>query len=739
MDLERIQRDLASFADPATEVRVSDRIFTWTQDRETRQIAVVQAEGELPDVLFLGRRFRYAEFFASEAMADLRGLSETIPRLLAQAPGFVQDGYVEGRITLEDAPPGPASVVLCNLVNPSTDARKTKVVFLRGRAGDGKSVLLTRCAYEQALAYQTGNASWLYFYVDAQGSNLARIDEVMAKQTQDLRARFTYHAVSTLTRLGLLVPMIDGFDELLGVGGYRDAFSSLALFISRMSGRGALVASARSTFYQYTAFGQQAARLASDDLPLEFEIIPAELEPWTDEEVSEFLDRAHVGISLDQVREALGPRAPDVLSSPFMLASLAKYADLAGPFGQQGHLARRIIESIVEREMVEKLLDPVGMPLLTLEQHMRLLGALAEEMWWQETRQLDEPTFLTIAELICEEFGLEGMVAERFLNRMPTHALLSRASGPTRVFFRHEYYFGFFLGAIIAIKSLRFEGIDDLLGRAVLPTVVADEVAATLRYDGSGNVSPLMSAIADRRPSSVSAEVVNLNAGTVFAALIREFGDELEGFHLDGASFSGVDLVESSLRGVSFRKCTFAEVDFRGCFWRGVEMVDCELSLSKMSRQKRFEVSGLSVPRSVSSLRYYPDDGPPKDLYSPSEIRQALVQLGCPIEGVANDLASTEESRALIEQLDLFLRVVRRTLYFSQEDFDYRGVSLDRGLKDIFRMLQDSGLVVGAKRQIQGKRQMYRLTAKVDDIRKGESGIFASPEVRKLWIGIASV
>ena len=36
----------------------------------------------------------------------------------------------------------------------------------------------------------------------------------MARDLQDLRSRFYYNAVPSLVRNGLLVPVIDGFDEL---------------------------------------------------------------------------------------------------------------------------------------------------------------------------------------------------------------------------------------------------------------------------------------------------------------------------------------------------------------------------------------------------------------------------------------------------------------------------------------------------------------------------------------------
>jgi hypothetical protein len=388
--------------------------------------------------------------------------------------------------------------------------------------------------------------------------------------------------------------------------------------------------------------------------------------------------------------------------------------------------------------MVEKLLDPQGKPLLSLEQHMRLLGALAEEMWWQETRELDEQTFLTIGELVCEEFGLEGVTAERFLNRMPTHALLSRSDRPIRVAFRHEFYFGYFLGTIIALRALQGEGVNDFLTRAVISTVVADEVAATLRYDGGERVGPLIDALDARRPSPSSVEVANQNAGTLFGALVREFGESLRGARLQSAFLGGLNLSNTRLREVSFRKCLFTEVDFRKCEWYQTVMEDCELTLVRLTDRGHFEVRGLGVPGSVSGVKVFPRDGVPYETYNPNQIRDVLVQLGCPIEqtGVVGELS--ESGRRLLQELDRFLRVIQRTLYFSEEDFSNRGLNLKADVGEIFVLLKRYGLLVEAKRQIKGQRALYRLTTSPDEIRKGEGGVFSSREIKDLWTAIRS-
>ena len=79
-----------------------------------------------------------------------------------------------------------------------------------------KTQILRELAKRQADLFLRGEVTKLLLYVNAQGRSLARLDEALAVALQDLRAGITYHAVPPLTRHDLLVPIIDGFDELFG-------------------------------------------------------------------------------------------------------------------------------------------------------------------------------------------------------------------------------------------------------------------------------------------------------------------------------------------------------------------------------------------------------------------------------------------------------------------------------------------------------------------------------------------
>ena len=102
----------------------------------------------------------------------------------------------------------------------------------------------------QARLYRRRKTDYLYLYVSAQARALSNLRDAFAGETQDLRAAFTRDAIGALTRRGLLVPIIDGFDEMLGAAGYGDAFSSLQQFLAELAGGGVIVVSARSSFYE---------------------------------------------------------------------------------------------------------------------------------------------------------------------------------------------------------------------------------------------------------------------------------------------------------------------------------------------------------------------------------------------------------------------------------------------------------------------------------------------------------
>ena len=671
-------------------------------------------------------------------MADLHGLAEMISSSLPHLPGFVGEVFIEPRLTEDDSQvTGPAFRVLHERTRSDGAQGRTRLLFIRGRAGDGKSALLMTVSANTARSVLRGEVDALYLYVNAQGSALARIDEVMAKVLQDLRARFTYHAIATLTRLRLIVPIIDGFDELLGVGGYKDAFSSLALFVSRLSGEGVVLASARSTFYQFTNFGEQAARFATDDNPLLFELLPFTLQPWGTDEWAEFLKKKKSDLSIGDLKRQLGARAEEILSSPFLFSQLVDLRIDVRNNATSSNVVRLIVEELVRREMRDKLLDPQGRPLLTLEQHVDFLGMIAEEMWWQETRELDEQTFTTISELVVEEMGFSGDVAARFMSRVPSYALLARTESPTRISFRHEFYFAYFLGARLAKQLTKGTEITSFLTRSMLSTVVAEEVALSVVSTSGSDIGACITNIGKVQPPVASAETARINAGTLYWAFIAGPQSKIPKVTMRQAYFNGLDFSGTMLKGVEFDDCVFNQCDLTDASWSDLTFNNSTLVHVLVTERTKLQGKGLKLRGGIQGLDFRLPNGEVREFYAQAEVATILERLGIQFqEKIPKPREISKKAETLRSQLKTLLRVPERTLYFSENDFENRGVSISGNLKEIWALLRKHGLLVDASRDHRGQKRMYRLAETPDVIRQGQSGTNVTPSVEAFWADV---
>ena len=298
-------------------------------------------------------------------MANLTALAESISQAFGEGPeNYVEPQARSDERTSQRRPgrqgcPIPARAVVIRL-DPSR--------LPSGRDRRRKDSSAPEAGSPPADAYLDHKATFLYLYVDAQARYLARLDDAVALVLQDLNAHFTYRALATLTRHRLVVPVVDGFDELLGAGGGAEAIQALTLFLTRLDGRGAMVVSSRSTYFDFGRIRTQADHYRSSDA--NFEIVPVELLPWTEDEMCSYLgsDGLYQDLgaatpqeALDRLKQAYfaGPDEASLLSTPFFLTAAVDVAlqhaiedgDLIGARAYRPIV--RIIESFVRRE-VEK-------------------------------------------------------------------------------------------------------------------------------------------------------------------------------------------------------------------------------------------------------------------------------------------------------------------------------------------------------------------------------------------------
>ena len=374
---ETLNRDLVGFADPGTEVNVEPISggsikASWTQRARERTASFrLTPDGDfrwLPEAEESPKTYR--EFLSSEGLGDFVQLSNAIVRAFSAPQHYVP---TKASIDANGVPP-PAQLSHELILSRCSDALtepqgKTQMLFLKGDAGAGKTTLLREITRKQAERYRNGESPFLFLYVSAQGRALSNLRDALSGELDDLRAGFTRDAVPPLVRQGLIVPIIDGFDELLGAAGYGDAFGSLHEFLNQLGGLGALIVSARSSFYDVEFLGREGVEGARTS---GYDVIPVTLHPWGEEEIYQYLAlvRSLSTISEDDCKAVskLPARDRDLLAKPFFASRFHEFVDSPDGMKKGASLSEFLVESYIRRES-EKIVDRDGRPLLGVNEH----------------------------------------------------------------------------------------------------------------------------------------------------------------------------------------------------------------------------------------------------------------------------------------------------------------------------------------------------------------------------------
>ena len=722
---DRAERDFTPFADSGTPVVISaDRrniSVSWIFRTEPREAVLTVADTTV-SVLYDGVRSSYESFFAGPAMADLRSLAKMILQVR-------KDGrYVSTIARRPGEPPveAPATqLIRASLADGATEDVSV-VLVVTGDAGAGKTSVLQELVREQADSYLRGQTATLYLYVNAQGRALARFHEALATELQDLRATLlTYHGVAALVRLGLIVPIIDGFDELLGVGGYDDAFSSLSLFIEELDGRGQLVASARSTYYEQE-FMSRAGRVSSSGA-ISWKQIPIEVLAWSDREVRAYVELEGKAKDLDpSTIDAMATKTDRVFrginahlrSKPLFVARTVALIQDGTELSEDGELLDQLVGQYVARERDEKLIGRTGGSLLTTSQTHSLLEELAEEMWNQETRELDKASVQELAEYKLLEFGLApeiaAMARKVVPERMPSMAFVRKGETRGSIAFEHETFFSYFLGTRLASRMEAVEAVSAvLMGRSVLPEDVPAVVARIVKKrGGEGALSGMLTRLSQTAASRSSRAIqVRENCGAIAIALLRELCSEEPGvkglfvghFIFPGESLADVVLEDARFEDVEFRRTDFSRACLRRCIAVGVRLQEVVVD----PETTRLELSGLDVGVEVVGVRVPKEGGGLRTIFDPIETYEVLAKVGAVAPRPAAEVPVYRVQKKVVALLESAVNAFRRCNPICTADDKLQNVFGERRWADVQKALVDSGVVRIEIRSARGPKKTF--------------------------------
>lgn len=739
--VRRLKLDLAAFGDPGAEVTVAPQSdgwyrVSWEEDARQREgIFLLDEFGPTHVRLESGDAQAYRTFLAGPDMGNLRALARNTLQVLRPLENFIPP---RARSEGDEPQDGDAMDLLLAAALPPAD--RTAVVFVAADAGVGKTVLLRSTVRQQAARYLEGGAPSLWLYVDAQARRLAALDEALASELDRLRARFSFDAASALVRTGALTLVIDGFDELLGsVGAYDEAFNSLADFIAGLDGGGALVAAARSAYYEQEFLARVGRGLGQGDRWI---LRPLRLREWRPEQRQAYVlgEATRAGQSSEEAKESVTAvesalavgELEGVAGKPFFVARTTDLV-LDGGLPAQSEpvsLLERLVHAYLERD-ASKLLSGARTPLLRVEGLRSLFDELAVEMWRQEARELSRSSVKEIATLIGELEGLDDDGVREVTTRAPYFAMLREGSLPGSVAWEHDVYFAYFLSRPLAdvILSADAKQLSRLLRRGRLPEEGAMLVGSLTRHvPGQDLLDLLAAAVA---AEEIDADRVRRNAGLLAAGWLA--GGEHQGLHLHDLRIGDISLGTAVLR-----ECQVHNVHFAGTDLTSTDLVACRASGTNLfdrvviaPGQTRLDVQGLSVEDFFSLVLRTEEEE--RTLYSPADIRVALDN--CSLPAAAPELTTRSVDPGTLGLLERLCRLYLRTnVVVEGDDNDLTPITSAPEWSSLRKILVETGVVVPRVRSASGHKVFLERAVRAPEIMAGLDPEAAVPvPVRRLW------
>lgn len=733
--LKEIEKDLRAFADPGSEVAVDQGSAIF--ERNGREIVLkfsAPPSGHLPDVIVGQSRMSYKQFLASDLMADLKTFADFIVKTSKKSYDYLE---TSARLS-DDAETGTkvvaAAEAVTNRATKDLPYLSTLVTLVRGEAGSGKTVTLREVTTRRAIAYREGKVDSLFFFIDAQGRALSRLEDAMAKDLQDLRSRFSYAAMGPLTRHGLIVPIIDGFDELLGSGGYDEAFSSLAAFLATLDGQGSVIASARSAFFDYKNFYENAKRYAGEG-SLNYVVETVNILSWSDDQVREYfrrfagtrgLESAELLSKLESMRSAMTPANKELLSKPFYASLVASLLSENQEINNDDDLLDQLVDSFIDREH-RKLLDKEGKPLLSAKGHRAFLTNLAEEMWWLENRRIDVGTVQVVAELVTEQFGLPPSAANSIVERVSSYAFLTSDSSAKRFLrFEHEVFYGYFLAHKLQQLIERDpSNLRRFLGRSVIDETIVDQAVQLIGNDIERSTRAVESVSGSLR-ANLSDSLARENAGVVVAAIIKSVGQLRVAASIRSVIFRKVGFGACQLHRTKFENCDFDDVDLTGAVISDPELVNTVLrSVAVDLNHTRIDSTDPKVLECVYGLTVVGElPGVPNGkVFDPSDIKKVLRTIGLVLPQHAEEGKKVDTRfQKKVELVDRFVRRMERRFYVTEADVRAFNFAKDSQWSAVWEALFAHGLLEKLIVPKAGRREpLVRLTVPPELLRRGQA------------------
>ena len=468
----------------------------------------------------------------------------------------------------------------------------TKIVFLTANAGEGKTTLLRKLTKSIAEKYLKRENDWLMFHIESYGGRiLTRIDDLIAGYLDKMRVPGLYYeGVVRLIQEGLIVLSIDGLDELLAADIKGEVFTGLGNLIREMQGEGTIIAASRTTFYDKEHFQYQKKLLRKIGAPMTFDRL--HLKARDRENTIEYFRKwglSNPEVIYDEISKKLEDKKSEdaILSRPLLVKSLTEML-LSVPKEEiykkieqltPEYLVPDFIKYYIVREVEGKWRFFEN---FLIEQHLRLLGSIANDLWESGTDKIHQDIIKLYAEMICEDENITKDKRE-IVKMAQAHALLPPASNNKNFrCFIHEDFKNYSL-AYYAATLLRREywgSVKELLMTGQLPIAAAEWIWAIDNDKWTSEqiykiLKKLFEMVEDENSFELKSNVGSLLTGAI--KLIEKMDGQVQFSEVSSLIFNADIWKNRKLSYVIFKECEFYNIDISGTHWLNCTFQDCTI------------------------------------------------------------------------------------------------------------------------------------------------------------------
>lgn len=629
MEESELRSVLLPFSDQGTELHIRETSSAFEikmfASGEERKYFYHKQTGKIEDRIN-DRKFPSLDvLLVSDSFADLTKMASSQKRVLAdkclEMPLLPTVSIEPARNDVKLSK--DFSEFIRDLIEPTKESKKIKILLLDGPAGIGKTYFIERLAFEHAQKYLNGEKYPPILHASSRGRRLSRLDDVIAATIQDFRSegKFYYQQVPILTRQRLLYLALDGFDELVDSDGYKNAWDLLSNFLKQIGHSGVCILAGRDTFFDQKEFLKRLN--ASEEI---LEVIQIHFSEVSQGEASQWLLAKHFG-NREEVARML--ELEPYFLRPYFLTELSKLDHDTYQHIREFSAKNFLIQKFIEREskligdaLYSEFQNENSIVLKTRD----LMTEIAIDMSERESIYVDSEFLSFACEVVFE--GTDESQIKRLQHRIKTLAFLEKpdySENDRR--FPHEaiqYYF-----ASIGIINRVIEGhVPIFLRRGVIGSDFLENfVDVFIEEDNVSdkNVEKFIAILNSRLQTESSNDRFSQNTvSLLFATLLREsfsldnplvlenlYANEV---YLDG--MSSEDRTRAKLNDVSINRLTAENADLRDIDFTS----DCTISIFIANNMTQF---GHTLPH--VGLIYFKDrHGRSSKIHDPSQIEDWL-------------------------------------------------------------------------------------------------------------------